>query len=707
MHQSLVQALGIIDCAILRRNAENSFEVLHCTNTWLQDLLPEASLSDSFTFAGNSPFLADFLHDAEEFWHAGNPGQIESGIWSEQTEQELLRLEAVAAVVNHENFLMISNVKQEYERQQKTLQVARELLISNDKILAQHEYVHERLDSLLKQTHDLKELQAPIQQAIESTNNGVMILDASLHSIIQNPASFQLFELPKDNANQQPLDIVLSLFEKQFPEFDRIIATSTKWNGELFWHKPPHINKWLHLAIYPIFDEKQSVKNWIFVASDVTRIKYLLQENEKLTLYDGITNLPNRQYFWQALEQTISTGIPAYVLYIDIKHFKQFNELHGHLAGDELLNQLAQRLSQLIGPNDLIARVGGDEFAIIQSNVHEIEPCNALFERIVKALESPFLTQTQQKYNVDLSIGAAHFPHDAQDAEELMKFADLAVYTAKKSHRSNLKFYSLALKEASMKRLALESALQKAIELNQFELYLQPVLDMQNGKILKAEALLRWHTESGEMISPEVFIPVAEQTGQIIPLGKWVFERACKMLNVLAKHSPQLKLSINLSPRQVSDRHLLDFIKRTIADNNINPSSLELELTEGVLVDDYEKVQLLLDQVRALGMTVAIDDFGTGYSSLSYLQKLPIDHLKIDRSFVRDLESNEGDKAIVLAVIAMAHSLKLGVIAEGVETLQQRQILTDNQCQFAQGFLFSKPVPFDEFCQLLLEQSND
>jgi diguanylate cyclase (GGDEF)-like protein len=706
MRHSLIQALGIIDCCILKRLGLVEFEVLHANKTWFHELLPEAHQNNPFVFSQNSAYLDDFLIDAEEFWRMGNAGQIHSGICSEQTASSLLRLEAIAAIAEGEKFLVITNLQQEYDRQQQTLQVARELLISNDKVMAQHDYVHERLDSLLKANQDQHILIAPIQKAIESASSGIVIADEKLQPINHNPAALALFDIDNSEVEQDPLGILLQLFENQFPEYDRVFAMESRWGGELFWHKPPNTSKWLQMAVYPVLDDYQSVKHWLFIVTDITRLKYLLQKNEKLTLYDGITNIPNRQFFWQNLEQQIAASKPLFVLYLDIKHFKRINEVHGHAAGDHVLIQLADRLKPLLGSANLLARVGGDEFAIICHNTADNSKCRLLAERLIEAVERSFYTETEQQCRVGLSIGIAHFPSDASHAEDLMKFADLAVYSAKKQSKSSIQFYSLKLKEASVKRLALENALREAIEHKQFELYLQPMLDLQSGKIVKAEALLRWYLPNGDIVSPDDFIPAAEQSGLIVPIGKWVISRACEMLAILNHHQHSIKLSINLSPRQITDRQLFSFIHQALDSHKVDPKQLELELTEGVLVDDYQRVEFLLNEVRNLGISVSIDDFGTGYSSLSYLKKLPIDYLKIDRSFVKDLATDENDKAIVLAVIAMAHRLKLGVIAEGVETQQQSDFLKLNHCDSAQGFLFSKPVRFEQFCEQLSRQSE-
>lgn len=706
MQQSLIQALGIINCSILKKHGTNLFEVLHSNDDWFYQLVPEAKDQQRFSFADSSSYLQDFFIDAENFWKIGIDGQIQSGIWTEQVPDFLLRLEAIAAVNKGDSYLVINNLQEQYDKQQNTVQVARELLLSNDKVLAQHEYIHERLEALLTKNSDLKSLLEPINKALERANFAVMICDPQLNPIKQNPDSYNLFEISRTEKEVQPVDLVLSLLNKQFPEFDRVFSSSSQWNGELYWQKSANSNRWFQVAIYPIKDEKHIAKYWVFIVSDISRVKYLVQRNEKLNQFDGVTELPNRQYFWKSLEQAIQIAQPFFVLFLDVKHFKRVNELHGHLGGDQLLVDIGRRLSPLLDKNDLIARIGGNEFGVLLHNMNSQTRCERLANRMIEAIEHPFYNDNQQKILVGLNVGVANYPMDACNAEELMKLADLAMFNAKRETKSTIKLYSKSLKEASDKRLALEEALRKAIDEDQFELYLQPILDLKSGKIVKAEALLRWRTSDGILIGPDVFIPVAEQTGLIVPIGKWVIARATQMLSELKNIDVNLKISVNLSPRQIADRRLFNFILVSIQETHIPAKNLELELTEGVLIDNFNQVQRLLNAVRDLGISVSIDDFGTGYSSLAYLQKLPIDHLKIDRSFVRDLDNNDNDKAIVLAVIAMAHSLKISVIAEGVETQSQKEFLRDNKCDSVQGFLFSKAVPFEEFCSQLRDQSD-
>lgn len=708
MQTSLIKALGIVDCAILKLVSNSKFELLYGNENWLYELMPEASGKPNFNYANSSAFLDDFFIDAEEFWSLGKDGQVQSGMWSEQTPKQLLRLEAIAAISNGECFLIINNLENEYVRQHKTLQAARELLLSNDKIMAQHEYVHERLDALLSESQSIQELQKPINQAIEQTEVGVAILDPNLHPLNQNPALFSLLQRSSDEQAPSPCEVILQLFEKQYPEYERVFTTGSPWSGEIFWLQPPRVGKWLKIALHPIRGEQQQIKHWLLIASDVTQVRYLLQNNEKLTHFDMLTELPNRLYFWQHLEQAVDITHPFFLLYIDIKHFKKINELHGHIAGDQIISDLAKRIKPLIKDGDVFARVGGAEFAILLKQgqqreliTQEQSQCIEYARELITLTALPFYTEAGHKCEIGLNIGAASYPQDANDAEELMKYADLAMYAAKKEPKSNVQFYSQELKDASRRRIELETALREGIANNEFELFLQPILDLQSGLIVKAEALIRWNRPGFGMVRPDEFIPIAEQSGLIISIGKWVFAKACELLGELQTRGIDIRLSVNVSPRQVSDRQLLSFIQNTVQKTNVKPERLELELTEGVLVDNYDKVQHLLDEVRKLGITVSIDDFGTGYSSLSYLQRLPIDHLKIDRSFVKDLGDNENDNAIVLAVIAMAKSLKLGVIAEGVETELQRDFLQLNNCNSAQGYLFSRPVPFADFCKLL------
>lgn len=717
-HSSLFQTLGLINSCIFERVDKGQFQSLYIIKSWLATLIPEACGSDeigtnTFKYQDSCAYLSDFLIDAEEFWLSGKEGEIQSGIWRQQINQQDLHLEACANINQGICYLLINNVQKEYERQQQTLQVARELLLSNDKIVAQHDHIFNRIESLLANSNEHQEQHNSLQLALQQTELGIAILDGQLNLLTSNSALYQMFDIAKQVNKQSPEKILLQLFENQYPEYHRVFSTKSAWSGELYWLNPTTQGTWFKMSIHPICHSEKQLTFWMLSISDISQLKYLLKRNEKLCHFDVLTGLPNRQNFCLQLNQQIKKGRPFYLLNIEIKQFKKINELHGHLAGDSIINELSLRLSSTISSDDILARIGGTEFALIMHNDAEFRGTNAdhsnfepLTKELFNAVSEPFYTEQGHQCDIGLNIGAAMFPVDAASAEDLMKYADLAMFEAKNQQKSGLQFYSKALKDASRQRIELENALRRALDNQEFELYFQPIYDLHTGSIIKAEALIRWNRPLVGLVSPDDFIPLAEQTGLIVPIGKWVINETCAKLAHLQAKNIAITLCINLSPRQVNDRLLLDFIVNCIDTFAILPQQLELELTEGVLVDNFLKVQHLLNEVRKLGISISIDDFGTGYSSLSYLQKLPIDQLKIDRSFVRDLNHNDNDKALVLAVIAMAHSLKLNVIAEGVETTQQQEFLKLNKCNTAQGYLFSRPIPFLQLTSMLLSQKE-
>ena len=711
---SILHALGLIDCAVFERLKSGHLKARFVGVTWLAKLMPEASNNATFTYQHGCAYLDDFLLDAEKFWANGQSGKIKSGIWREQVAQQLLYLEAYAAVVKGVFYLVICNVEKEYQRQQQTLQIARETLFTNDKLVAQHDHAFERIASLVANSGDSSQAAAPLKKLLQQTELGVAILDEHLNLLNSNAALVHMLDSGDKKQKQAPEITLLQLFESQYPEYQRVFSTNSPWSGELYWLNAANGSKWFKVSIHPICHSEKQLTYWMLSISDISQLKYLLKRNQKLSQFDVLTELPNRQYFWQQLNQQIKKARPFYLLYIEIKQFKRINELHGHLVGDVVIKDLALRLRATISSEDTLARIGGTEFALIMHNDNAFGPittlersrCQQLASELIQAVSLPFYTEHGHQCEVGLNIGAAAYPMDADHSEDLMKYADLAMFEVKKQQKSNLQFYSKALKDASHKRIELESALRNALDKQEFELYFQPMFDLTSGAITKAEALIRWNRPLFGIVPPDEFIPLAEQTGLIVPIGKWVIKETCAKLAQLQAKNIAIKLSINLSPRQVNDRQLLDYIVSCIDTFAISAQQLELELTEGVLVDNFVKVQHLLNEVRKLGISVSIDDFGTGYSSLSYLQKLPIDHLKIDRSFVRDLNNNENDKVLILAVIAMAHSLNLDVIAEGVETEQQKDFLQLHHCNTAQGYLFSHPLPFAQLAHLLSQQKT-
>jgi len=688
--------------------------VIEGDSQWVRDLFPDSKGKNAFTIDENIPFLQDFLIDGRLIWRGKENTRIRSGFWTEVVHNKALHLEAIAIKHDLHNLLIISNQAEEFTFRQTTLQSARELLQHNDRLVEQNEYLHERLLAILKKPTQQNDILTALTKAIENAGFAVLITDNDFVTIIANSAAINLFEqeslsgdLPDNIARKnqsKPMNVILHLLKNQLPEYERIIATKSTWDGELCWMSPPSTLKWLKVALYPVVDEYNQVKNWIVFANDISNLKYLVQRNEQLALQDMLTELPNRIAFWQTLEKQIATNTPFYLLYVDINDFRRHNEFYGHDEGDKLLIELSGRIKRTIKESDFIARVGGDEFAIILTHIDNQEWCEDVVKRIIHCTKKSFETSKAGSFIITISIGAANFPRDAQTVEELMRFVDLSAYNGKKMKANSLQFYSQSMKDASHQLIEIENELRQAIKNNEFELYLQPIIDLERNLIVKAEALIRWNHPQKGILYPDVFIPVAEKSGLIITIGKWVINTACHIAEKINSLGYQVKISMNLSPSQVFDENLFSHLHACVKYYKVDPGLLELEITEGVLIDDYAITEKLLNKVRAIGMSVAIDDFGTGYSSLSYLKQLPLDFLKIDRSFVRDIVSDDNDKAIVRAVIAMAHNLNLGVIAEGVENQAQLDFLSENLCNSVQGYFFSKPIQFDAFVALLKNQ---
>ena len=679
-------------------------------NQWIRELFPHSENQQTFIIDDDIPFLQDFLIDARLIWRKPQNGKLRSGFWTEVTKNNNeLHLEAIAIKQGEHNLLVIGNQFEEFKYHQHTKQLARDLLLSNDRLYLQNEYLHSRLLSILKKPSESENILTALTKAIEHAEFSVLIADKNFNTIIENTAALNLFEQNKKVVplHSKPIDIICELMKNQLPEYDRIISTKSSWDGELCWMSPPSTLKWLKITLYPVKNKLNEVENWIIFANDISAVKHLTQLNEQLAQQDMLTELPNRFSFCQALEEHITSNKPFYLLYVDINEFRQHNELYGHDEGDKLLIEFSKRIKGVINNSDFVARVSGDEFAIILTNRKNKAACEKTIQHIFDSLNHPFTTTNLDSFKVSISIGIANFPEDAQSVEGLMKLADLSVYSCKRSRRNSLQFYSTSMMNASLHIIEIEKELRQAIKNQEFELFLQPIIDLQSNKINKAEALIRWNHPTKGMINPDDFIPIAEKTELINAIGEWVISQACQISGKMNELGHNLKISINLSPSQVNDSHLFAFILSCVKQHNIDPCSLEIEVTEGVLVDDYSIATELLSKVRTIGMSVSVDDFGTGYSSLAYLKKLPLDFLKIDRSFIKDIVVDDNDKAIVQAVIAMAHSLNLCVICEGVEVEEQLKFLINNSCNSAQGFLFSRPVKFSAFVELLNKQNSE
>jgi diguanylate cyclase (GGDEF)-like protein len=431
---------------------------------------------------------------------------------------------------------------------------------------------------------------------------------------------------------------------------------------------------------------------------------------EYLAYHDGLTALPNRSLFNKLLSQAISQARRYHrqlaVAFIDLDRFKQINDTLGHEAGDELLKEVANRLKACVRHSDTVARLGGDEFVVLLTELSDEQYAATVAQKIITSVAKPFMLLSQE-FRVTASIGISTYPKDGPDEQTLTKNADIAMYQAKEDGKNNFQFYSERLNANSLERLTLESSLRHALERNEFQLYYQAKRDIATGQITGMEALLRWQHPDLGIVAPMQFIPVAEETGLIVPIGRWVLQTACLQNVTWQKQGlPRLKIAVNLTARQFSDEHLLRDIAAILKSTGMEASLLELEIHESLLIQDIEKTLRILTDLKTMGIKIAIDDFGTGYSSLATLQRFPLDTIKIDRSYIRDIATRSEDSNLTEAIIAMGKSLSLTVVAQGVETKEQADFLRQHACDEFQGFYFNKPMSADQFTELLQVQDT-
>jgi diguanylate cyclase (GGDEF)-like protein/PAS domain S-box-containing protein len=482
------------------------------------------------------------------------------------------------------------------------------------------------------------------------------------------------------------------------------------WEGDIFDRRKNGEIYPAHLTITAVKNKSGIVTNYVGTFSDSSEIQAAVGEIKHLAFYDYLTGLPNRRLLVDRLQQAMSSSVRSgkegALLFIDLDDFKSLNDTIGHDMGDLLLQQVAQRLGSCVRDGDTVARIGGDEFVVMLEDLSEqaleaAAETEDIGEKILAALNQPYLLATHISHSTS-SIGATLFIDHKRRIDDLFKQAELAMYQAKKVGRNTLRFFDPQMQESINARSILESELRKAIENQQFQLYYQIQVD-QSLRPFGAEALIRWiHPERG-LVSPALFIPLAEETGLIFPIGWWVLETACAQLKTWQKDAFTcgLILSVNVSAKQFHQADFVDQVQAAVQHYGINPTLLKLELTESMLLESIEDTIATMKALKNIGIRFSLDDFGTGYSSLQYLKRLPLDQLKIDQSFVHDITTDSSDRAIVRTVIAMALSLNLDIIAEGVETEEQRQFLLDNDCTNYQGYLFSKPVPIEQFDVLL------
>ncbi|MBW8369451.1 MAG: EAL domain-containing protein [Thiobacillus sp.] len=444
---------------------------------------------------------------------------------------------------------------------------------------------------------------------------------------------------------------------------------------------------------------------------DITERKQHEAELEHQASHDSLTGLPNRSLLRDRIDQAIVKARRhdrrVAVVFVDLDHFKLINDSLGHHVGDRLLLEVAARLTSCIRSHDSVARQGGDEFVLVLTEQHDENEILAVIRRLLETISQPWVNDGQE-YGLSCSIGISCYPQDGDDPDALLRSADAAMYKAKESGRSTYHFYTPELNQAISERLELENSLRHALERDEFRVYYQPRVEVASGRIVGAEALIRWECPGKGLILPDSFISIAEETGLIIPIGQWILQEACRQNSAwLRAGLPPISVSVNLSPIQFRHAGLVQSVADALQQANLDPACLELELTESFVMHDAERINVAMQSLKALGVDIAVDDFGTGYSSLSYLKRFPVDRLKVDKHFVRDIDSDPDDAAIVRAVISLGHALGLKVVAEGVETRAHLDFLHQHGCDELQGYYFSRPVPAAGMEVLLRGLAND
>lgn len=549
--------------------------------------------------------------------------------------------------------------------------------------------------------------------AFESTRDGVLITDLTPSIVAVNRAFSEITGYSEAEALGRNPNMLRSGHQDLsfYREMWANLGTAGHWQGEI-WNRRKSgevYPQWL--TISTVMDEQGLPCNYVGVMTDISQLKRSEARLERMAHYDPLTDLPNRVLarlrLEHAIEQADRYARSIAVLFIDLDRFKNVNDSFGHPVGDELLVEIARRLKNRVRSEDTFARLGGDEFLLILERVDDPPEVGQIAQALIDLLDTPFVLSGGQEVYIGSSVGISLYPGDGRTTTELIQHADAAMYQAKADGRNTYRFFTAELSIAAQKRLNMETRLRRALDRGEFVVYYQPKVNVSSGCIVGCEALLRWLDPERGLISPAEFIPVAEEIGLIVPLGEWVLRTACEQAEAWHQAGlPRLNMAVNLSVRQLWKPDLAERIAGILIETGLPAQWLELELTESMIMGQEVLVEERFAALKALGLRLAIDDFGTGYSSLAYLKRFPIDVLKIDGSFVRDIPEDVNDMEIATAIVAMARALKLEVVAEGVETLAQLAFLQEQTCDIYQGYLFSKPLSTDDFEKLLVDSNS-
>ncbi len=546
--------------------------------------------------------------------------------------------------------------------------------------------------------------------ALETSPNAFAITDKSGTVLWVNPAFCRLSGYAESEVVGQALSFLKTETQNDafYAEMWSTLEAGGNWCAEITERKKSGALYTVEQRITPIMGQDGKLAYCVFVRNDVTARKDAEGLIMHLANYDQLTGLPNRSLFYEQLRPILKRAAAkeqkVALIFADLTNFNRINDTLGHAAGDELLKIVAQRLSKLGTNKDFVARIGGDEFTVIVEGVKNAEAAAMRARTMIESILEPVFIENTE-VNVGANIGISIFPDDGTEADKLVNFADMALRTASHSAPNSYFFFSQEMNEETEDNLALERDLRKGLLQNEFALFFQPQYDVKTGKVLSAEALIRWFHPTRGMVSPVRFIPIAEDTGLIIPLGDWILREALRHIKLWDDMGlPKISVAVNLSAIQFQQEDLAGSIEKILNESGVSPDRLELELTESVVMQDARKADNILSRLSRIGIKLAIDDFGTGYSSLSYLKRFDVDRLKIDQSFVRDMTNNYDDAEIARAIINLGHTLGLEIVSEGVETKEQLELLKQQGCDVIQGYLISRPIPAAEIPAFLKKE---
>lgn len=686
-----------LDIALFERKSSSCFEPVGRLPLWSETFF-SANDGQGFDLAMQSPFLENFLIDAEGYWEKPSASRLASGVWTEVNEQQTSRpLEAFALMASGRQLLAIVDLSSNFDDQQQVYQRARELALSQEKLTLELNQKQRQLQAALEQRVVNQESLDVIADTVAGNASAVLICDVTGRVQVANKALIDIFQIESEQSSQKRsvLERWLQEAEAEYPEIKRVVSSGSYWEGEFESTDLTGEKKWVRLNIGPVLDSNDKVTHYICIANDVSDIHYSNTNLERVEDIDLVTQLPNRHSFWRQITQLIEQATAQHhqlaLYYVDLDHFKRINESLGHHAGDFLLNTFAARISHCVKRTDIVAHLGGDEFAIV-AQIKHISNIEIIAQRLLESFV-PAVTIDRTDFRLSASIGVAVFPADGLDATTLMKHADLAMFHAKELGRNQFQFFKPAISARFLNRMNLEKDLELAIQLNQFELYYQPQICLAEETFVRLEALIRWrHPEQG-FISPAIFIPLAEEGELIHKIGLWVLNTACEYAQQFTGQSTKVVVAVNVSACQARRNDFIDIVEQALADSGLPAEQLEIEITETSFLEKMDEVITMLSKLRRMGINVSLDDFGSGFSSLTYLKSLPVDNLKLDQTFVRELPDHEESRAITASVIRLAHDLKMNVIAEGVETIEQLDYLRGQGCDYVQGYYFYCPLP--------------